>query len=87
VEALRSVTPQQVTRFFQGAPVRGLQLVIDVDESGFTGAGDAFLFGGVLDELFASHAGMNSFTEVLLRLQPSQVEYSWLPRNGRQQIC
>jgi type VI secretion system protein ImpG len=87
IGALRSVTPRQVTRFLEGAPIRGLQLVIDVDESGFTGTGDAFLFGGVLDALFASHAGMNSFSEVLLRLQPSQVEYRWLPKNGRQPIC
>jgi type VI secretion system protein ImpG len=87
IESLRNVTGKPATRFLQGAPVRGAQVVIDVEEAGFTGLGDAFLFGSVLDELFASYVSLNAFSEVLLRVQPSQVEYRWPPRNGRQPIA
>ena len=87
VESLRDVTGKPVTRFLQGAPVRGAQVTIDVEEAGFTGLGDAFLFGSVLDELFASYVSLNAFSEVVLRVQPSQVEYRWPPRNGRQPIA
>jgi len=86
IESLRAVTGKPATRFLAGAPVRGTQVTIDVEEAGFTGLGDAFLFGSVLDEIFASYVSLNAFSEVLLRIQPSQVEYRWPPRNGRQPI-
>jgi type VI secretion system protein ImpG len=86
IESLRSVTGKAATRFLQGAPVRGAQVMVDVEEAGFTGLGDAFLFGSVLDELFASYVSLNAFSELVLRIQPSQVEYKWPPRNGRQPI-
>lgn len=86
IDSLRNVTGKPATRFLQGAPVRGAQVMIDVEESGFNGLGDAFLFGCVLDEMFASYVSLNAFSELLLRIQPSQVEYRWLPRNGRQPI-
>ncbi len=87
IESLSGVTGKPITRFLQGAPVRGTQVAIDVEEAGFTGLGDAFLFGSVLDELFASSVSLNAFSEVLLRIQPSQVEYRWPPRNGLQPIA
>jgi type VI secretion system protein ImpG len=86
VQSLSGVTGKPATRFLQGAPVRGTQVTIDVEEAGFTGLGDAFLFGSVLDEMFASYVSLNAFSELLLRIQPSQVEYRWAPRNGRQPI-
>ena len=86
IESLRAVTGKPATRFLQGAPVRGTQVTIDVEEAGFTGLGDAFLFGSVLDEIFASYVSLNAFSELFLRIQPSQVEYRWPPRNGRQPI-
>lgn len=86
VESLREATGKPATRFLQGAPVRGTQVTVDVEEAGFTGLGDAFLFGSVLDELFASYVSLNAFSEMHLRIQPSQVEYRWPPRNGRQPI-
>jgi type VI secretion system protein ImpG len=86
VQSLRNVTGKPATRFLQGTPVRGAQVTLDVEEAGFTGLGDAFLFGSVLDELFASYVSLNAFSELSLRIQPSQVEYRWPPRNGRQPI-
>ncbi|RKI43073.1 type VI secretion system baseplate subunit TssF [Corallococcus sp. AB004] len=87
VGSLREIKGQPVTRFLRGAPVRGVQVTAELDEVGFTGPGDAFLFGCILDEMFASQVSLNSFSEFVLRLQPSQLEYRWSPRNGRQMIC
>lgn len=86
IEAIRSVDVRPATRFLQGGPVRGRRVTVDVNEAGFAGVGDAFMLGAVLDELFASHVTLNSFSELALRLQPSQAEYSWSPRNGSQPI-
>jgi type VI protein secretion system component VasA len=55
---------------------------LELDEDHFAGLGDAVIFGGVLDELFAAQAGLNTFAEVSIRLQPSGREYQWPPRNG-----
>jgi type VI secretion system protein ImpG len=86
-ESIRGVESRPVTRFLEGAPVRGRQVTVDVGEAGFAGAGDAFLMGAVLAELFASHVTLNAFTELSLRLQPSQAEFRWLPRSGTRTIC
>jgi hypothetical protein len=46
--------------------------------------GEAFLFGSIINELFASRVAMGSFTELTIHLRPSTAEYGWPPRNGRQ---
>jgi len=76
------VETKALTRFLEGSPVRGNKTLVDLDETNFMGVGDAFLFGCILDELLASHVTLNSFNELAIRLQPSQTEFSWLPRNG-----
>jgi len=82
IDAIQTVSARPMTRFLEGTPVRGHQLVVDLEESNFVGPGDAFLFGSVLDELFATNVTLNSFTELVLKLQPSQTEFRWSPRNG-----
>jgi type VI secretion system protein ImpG len=86
IDSIQAVSARPLTRFLEGTPVRGHQVTVDVDESAFVGPGDAFLFGSVLDELFAANVTLNSFTELVLRLQPSQTEFRWSPRNGSQLI-
>jgi type VI secretion system protein ImpG len=84
INALRSVDVKPGVRFLEGTPLRGNRVTVSVDETSFLGGGDAFLFGCILDELFASNVTINSFNELGIRLQPSQMEYSWPPRNGSQ---
>lgn len=84
--AVRAVEVRPCTRFLEGVPVRGNRTAVELEESGFMGTGDSFLFGCILDELLASNVTLNAFNELVLRLQPSQMEYSWLPRNGTQRI-
>ncbi|RKG84539.1 type VI secretion system baseplate subunit TssF [Corallococcus terminator] len=86
VDAVQALNAKPVTRFLEGAPLRGSLTTIDVDEKNFQGVGDAFLFGCILDELLASNVTINSFSELNVRLHPSQTEFSWRPRNGSQRI-
>ncbi len=83
IQAIRKVQSSSARRLFQGAPIRGVRSTIELDESGFASQGDAFLFGMVLDEMFASSVSINSFHELAVALVPSQVGFSFPPRNGR----
>ncbi len=82
MQAIRDVRVRPAERLFRGAPVRGVEVEIDLDESGFLGEGDAFLFGGVLERLFADYVSLNSFSQCKVSLHPSQTVWSWAPRNG-----
>jgi type VI secretion system protein ImpG len=86
VEAIREVRATPARRILEGAAVRGVRFAIELDERSFASRGDAFLFGAVIDELIAQHVTMNAFTELVAKLQPSQAEYTWVPRNGRRPI-
>lgn len=86
VEAVRRVTSVPVTRMFAGAPVRGVQTTIEVEESKIGSLGESHLFGAVLDEVLASHVPLNSFNELHLHLHPSKTIFRYTARNGQQRI-
>ena len=86
VEAIRDVGARPARRLFGGAPLRGVQTRVVLEESRFAGAGDAFLFGAVLDELLASTVTLNAFNELVVQLEPSHLEYTWPARNGSQPL-
>jgi type VI secretion system protein ImpG len=86
VESLRKVAAVPMTRLLDGAPVRGARIEIEVDEARLGNAGEAFLFGCVLDEMFAGHVALNSLTELQLTLHPSKVQFRWPARNGQRTI-
>lgn len=87
VDSLRGLESRQVTRFFRSAPVRGSHSTLELDEACFSGQGEAFLFGCVLERLLASHVTLNAFHQLTLRLHPSQAELPWPPRHGTQTLC
>lgn len=86
VESIRSIENEPVTRLMGGAPVRGVETRIELEESKLGSQGDAFLFGCVLDEVFATHVPLNSFNELHLILHPSKVELKWPARSGQRRI-
>ena len=85
-EAISRVTCTPARRLFEGAPLWGVRALVELDDAGFAGKGDAFLFGIVLDELFGASVSINAFSELQVRLVPSQAEWVWPARNGRQAI-
>ena len=70
----------------KGVPVRGIGTTIELDEQGFAGEGDLYLFASVVDEVLAAHAGLNTFSELKAKAHPSQAEYQWTAKSGRQTI-
>ncbi len=83
IEAIQEMEATPARRLVRGSPVRGTRVSLRVDEAGFAGAGDAFLFASAIDELFAGRASLGSFTELAMVLEPSRREYAWKPRSGR----
>ncbi|MCA8962175.1 MAG: type VI secretion system baseplate subunit TssF [Planctomycetes bacterium] len=64
---------------------RGLEIELLCDELQFEGSG-VFLMGAVLDEFFARHASINSFTETVLVTPDRGEVMRWPIRTGRRPI-
>jgi type VI secretion system protein ImpG len=61
---------------------RGVQLELEVDEVPFAGV-SPWLLGAVLDQFFARHVSVNSFTEMTLRSLQRGTIGTWVPQIGR----
>lgn len=89
IEGVQSVRVQPVTRRLPSpGPItfgRGLEILVDVDDLAFEG-GSAFLLGSVLEQFFARHVSINSFTETALRSSRRGEIMRWLPRWGERPI-
>jgi len=82
---LAHIAHQHVDRLHRGLPVRGVRTELTMNQDGFIGEGDLFLFASVLNEFFALYASLNSYHE--LRVQSTQGEvYQWTPRMGQQPL-
>ncbi len=80
--AIKSVTVKPTDRLFRGAPIRGVRAEIELDENGFAGEGEMYLFASVLNEMFASYVSLNSFTQLQVRATNSNAVYTWDPKSG-----
>lgn len=80
--ALRDVRVKPAERLFRGIPVRGVQIDVDLDESGFAGDGDLFLFGAILERLFAHYVSLNSFSKTSIFALQTKAIYQWPARSG-----
>jgi type VI secretion system protein ImpG len=86
VAALKDVRMAPAERLYRGALVRGIAVDIDVDESGFVGDGDLYLFSGILEQLFASYVSLNSFSKTTVHGVTSNLKFTWPPRTGNQTL-
>jgi len=60
---------------------RGVEIVVNLDDLAFEG-GSAYLLGSVLDQYFARHVSINSFTETVLRSENRGEINRWVPHWG-----
>jgi type VI secretion system protein ImpG len=85
IEGLRSTSVRRVVRRLHGpGPLafgRGLEITVLVEELAFEG-GSAFLLGAVLNQYFARHVSINSFTETVLRSGNRGEINRWTPHWG-----
>ncbi|HKO47710.1 MAG TPA: type VI secretion system baseplate subunit TssF [Polyangiaceae bacterium] len=86
IEGVRAVASTPIVRPLpMSGPanfVRGLELVLDCDESAFEGT-SVFLLGMVLEQFFAKYVSLNSFTETVLRTTQRGQIMRWPARIGR----
>jgi type VI secretion system protein ImpG len=86
LDGIRTVHATSTDLLFRGAPVRGSDVSVDLDEESFTGEGDMVLFGSVLNELFATLSTVNAFTRLTVRGVRQGEVYRWPARLGRQTL-
>jgi type VI secretion system protein ImpG len=82
VSSIKDVRVRPAERIYHGAPIRGLAIEIDIDENGFVGDGDVYLFGAVLDRLFGAYVPINAFAQTTVVGTRSNARYTWPPRSG-----
>lgn len=80
--ALKDVRVTALERLYRGAAVRGVAIDVDVDESGFDGDGDLFLFASILDRFFAEYVSMNSFARTTVNGMSTKLKIQWPARSG-----
>ncbi|MCC6527712.1 MAG: type VI secretion system baseplate subunit TssF [Polyangiaceae bacterium] len=82
IAAIKSVKVRPTDRLFRGAPIRGIACDVELDENGFAGEGEMYLFASILSEMFASYVSLNSFTQLTARGTNTKVVYTWEPKSG-----
>lgn len=86
IRAIRAVDSRAVERIHGGGMIRGSRIAVAVDPQPFEGIGALHLFGSVLDEFFASHATLNTFTQLEVRHDESRLPLVWPPRLGEERV-
>ena len=77
LDAIQRVEHHRIQRFEGGFLLRGLDIEVTLDGQGFTGEGDIFLFGELLNRFFALYADMNQFNQLTLIVQPEGKCIRW----------
>ncbi|HET8870296.1 MAG TPA: type VI secretion system baseplate subunit TssF [Aquabacterium sp.] len=90
IDAIQDVAFKPATAWLPGQPfacfVRGTEVRLIIDESGFVGAGLS-LFVNVLDRFFGLYVHANSFTQLtVVSARTNEVVMSCPPRNGSMQL-
>jgi len=77
LEAIVDVRHYLVQRFEKGFLLRGVDIEITLDATGFAGEGDISLFGEMLNRFFALYADIHLFNQLTLILQPTGKCLRW----------
>ena len=89
IEGVKSVSLRKVIKrvVCEGpiAFVRGLEISLSFDESEFSGTG-IFILGLILQEFFAKHVSINSFTETVILSEQRGEVMRWPAKIGQQPI-
>lgn len=82
VEAITSVSVEQSEALFGNAFVHGQHITVRLKSEHFSGPGDKYLFGCVLEQFFAGSAAMNVYSELTFEDHNSGESLSWPARIG-----
>lgn len=84
--AMKSIKVRPTDRLYRGAPVRGVAADIELDEGGFSGEGEMYLFASILNEMLSAYVSLNSFTQLTVTGTNTRVVYKWEPKSGNQYL-
>ncbi len=84
IEGLEDLSTTPLMRLFKGVPVRGSDIRLTINSDKFSGMGDVFLFGELLNEFFVLSASINSFQRLSIQTIPEGVVLNWPARVGGQ---
>lgn len=82
IQAIKSIKVRPTDRLYRGAPVRGVAADVELDEGGFAGEGDMYLFASMVNEMLSSYVSLNSFTQLTVTGTNTRVVYKWEPKSG-----
>jgi len=82
IEGVLKITVKPCDELLKGIPMRGQKINVRVNPANFAGLGDMYLFGVLLDRLFASFASINCFTRFSLTDDATEEKYYWPARIG-----
>lgn len=85
IRGIRSVDSRPVVRRLRRrtgtGTARGTEITVTFDDKAFEGSGP-FLLGAVLERFFAEYAGLNHFTQLVVRTVERGEIMRWAPRPG-----
>ena len=84
LDGIISVRSSFNERMVRGAPIRGTQVDVELNEDHFAGEGDAYLFATVLDRFLALYVTLNAYSQLNVRFTRSGQVYRFPPRWGEQ---
>lgn len=87
IDGIQEVSAAPETRLMgRGSLLRGQRVRIKCRPDHFSGIGDMYLFGCVLNHFLADYASINSYTRVELEDVFSGAVFKWPPRLGQQPL-
>lgn len=86
IDSVRRVSSRPIDVLQGGAPIRGTELTMTVDESAFAEPGDLLLFAEILSEFLSLYASLNSFTKLIICQTESEEVIECSPKLGKQAL-
>lgn len=80
--AIVSIEVEPFDLFLDGRPVRSRRILLKVREAAIGGEGELYLFGAVMDVVFAAYSAVNSHHVLRVIGVDSNAVYEWTPRIG-----
>jgi type VI secretion system protein ImpG len=77
IESITAVGVKPLDHIWKGQPVRGSDVLITLDESGFSNTGDMYFFGMVLSAFLQEYSPINSFVRVTVTDVAGKHTFVW----------
>jgi type VI secretion system protein ImpG len=77
LDAIQLVQHHMIQRYEKGYLLRGVDIEVTLDSNGFSGEGDIYLFGEMLNRFLALYSDVHLFSQLTLIVQPENKCIRW----------